>query len=162
MGSQITGVSMVDTTVCSGLYLGKYKCCASLAFVRGIHRWLMNYPHKGSVTRKIFPFDDVTKIFKDLPGTNWCEDQLKILGITTKMCSFMMASSNGNISCIAGPLRVETTGHWWFHSQSPVTRSFDVFFDLHLNKRFTKQPRRWRFETPSRSLWCHCYLQGMD
>ena len=32
---------------------------ASLAFVRGIHRWPMNSPHKGPVTWKMFPFDDV-------------------------------------------------------------------------------------------------------
>ena len=38
----------------------------------------------------------------------------------------------------------------------PVTRSFDVFFDLHLNKRLSKQSRRWWFETPPRPLWRHC------
>ena len=38
-----------------------------------------------------------------------------------------------------------------FSSQGPVTRSFDVFFDLRLNKRLSKQCRRRRFETPSRS-----------
>ena len=43
-----------------------------------------------------------------------------------------------------------------FPSQRPVTRSFDVFFDLCLNKRLSKQLRRRWFETPSRSLWCHC------
>ena len=32
---------------------------ASLALVRGIHRWPVNSPHKGPVTRKTFPFDDV-------------------------------------------------------------------------------------------------------
>ena len=32
---------------------------ASLAFVWGIHRWPVNSPHKGTVTRKIFPFHDV-------------------------------------------------------------------------------------------------------
>ena len=37
----------------------KYQSSASLAFVRGIHRWPVNFPHKGPVTRKIFPFDDV-------------------------------------------------------------------------------------------------------
>ena len=43
-----------------------------------------------------------------------------------------------------------------FPSQRPVTRSFDVFFDLRLNKRLSKQPRyRWS-ERPSRSLWSHC------
>ena len=43
-----------------------------------------------------------------------------------------------------------------FPSQRPVTRSCNVFIDLCLNKRFSKQSRcRW-FETPSRSLWRHC------
>ena len=45
--------------------------------------------------------------------------------------------------------------HWW-PSQRPVTRSFDVFFDLRLNKRLSKQSWGWWFETPSRSLWRHC------
>ena len=38
----------------------------------------------------------------------------------------------------------------------PVTRSFDVFFDLCLNKRLSKQSRGWWFETPLGSLWRHC------
>ena len=45
-----------------------------------------------------------------------------------------------------------------FPSQRPVTRSFDVFFDLRLNKRLSKQSRSWWFETPS--LWCHCYASS--
>ena len=43
-----------------------------------------------------------------------------------------------------------------FPSQRPVTRSFDVFFDLRLNKQLSKQSWGWWFETPSRSLWRHC------
>ena len=43
-----------------------------------------------------------------------------------------------------------------FPSQRPVTRSFDVFFHLCLNKRLSKQSRCWWFETPWRSLWRHC------
>ena len=42
-----------------------------------------------------------------------------------------------------------------FPAQRPVTRSFDVFFDLSLNKRLSKQPCDWWFETPSRPLWRH-------
>ena len=38
-------------------------------------------------------------------------------------------------------------------TQRPVTRSFDVYFDLRLNKRLSKQSWGWWFETPSRSLW---------
>ena len=41
-------------------------------------------------------------------------------------------------------------------SQRPVARSFDVFFDLRLNKRLSKQPWGWWFETLSHSLWRHC------
>ena len=43
-----------------------------------------------------------------------------------------------------------------FPAQRPVTRSFDVFFDLRLNKPLCKQSWGWWFETPSRSLWRHC------
>ena len=38
----------------------------------------------------------------------------------------------------------------------PVTRSFDVFFDLRPNKRLSKQSWGWCFKTPSRLLWLHC------
>ena len=43
-----------------------------------------------------------------------------------------------------------------FPSQRPVTRSFDVFFDLRLNKRLSKQWWGWWLETPSHPLWRHC------
>ena len=45
-----------------------------------------------------------------------------------------------------------------FPSQRPVTRSFSVYFDLHLNKRLSKQPRRRWLETPSISLWRQCNM----
>ena len=43
-----------------------------------------------------------------------------------------------------------------FPSQRPVTRNFDFFFDLLLNKRLSKQSKRCWVETPWRSLWRHC------
>ena len=58
MASQITSVSIVYPTVCFGADQRKQNS-ASLAFVRGIHRWPVNSPHKGPVTRKMFPFDGV-------------------------------------------------------------------------------------------------------
>ena len=42
-----------------------------------------------------------------------------------------------------------------FPTQMPVTRSFDVFFDLRLNKRLSKQSWGWWLETPTRPLWRH-------
>ena len=41
-------------------------------------------------------------------------------------------------------------------SQRPVTQSFEVFFDLRLNKRLSKQSRRWWFQRPPHPLWHHC------
>ena len=55
--------------------------------------------------------------------------------------------------------QMETFPHYWPFVQgihrSPVTRTFDVFFDLRLNKRLSKQWWRWLFETLSRPLWRH-------
>ena len=42
-----------------------------------------------------------------------------------------------------------------FPTQRPVTRSFNVFFDLRLNKRLSKQSWGWWSETPPRPLWRH-------
>ena len=43
-----------------------------------------------------------------------------------------------------------------FPAQRPVMWTFDVFFDLHLNKRLSKQSWGWWFEPPWRPLWHHC------
>ena len=43
----------------------------------------------------------------------------------------------------------------WIPHTRPVTQSFDVFFDLRLNKRLSRQPWGWWSETPSSSLWRH-------
>ena len=43
-----------------------------------------------------------------------------------------------------------------FPTQKPVTQSFDIFFDLHLNKLLSKQSWGWWFETPPWSLWRQC------
>ena len=58
--------------------------------------------------------------------------------------------------------------HYWpfvvtggFPSQRPMTQSFYVFFVERLNKQLTKQSRRRRFESPSRSLWRHCNVTAV-
>ena len=56
--SPITSFTIVYSTAYSGKG-ERDQSSASLAFVRGIHRWPVNSPHKGPVTRKMFPFDDV-------------------------------------------------------------------------------------------------------
>ena len=68
----------------------------------------------------------------------------------------MMASSNGNISALLALCAGNSPVTGEFPSQRPVTQSFDVFFDICLNKRLSKQSWDWWFEMPSRSLWSHC------
>ena len=62
-------------------------------------------------------------------------------------------SSNGNIFRVTGLLCGKFTG------ERSVTRSFDVFFDLRLNKLLSKRWRGWWLETSLRPLWCHCNLK---
>ena len=61
--------------------------------------------------------------------------------IDTRCNPDMMTSSNVNVFRVTGHLCGE------FPTQRPVTRSFDVFFDLRLNKRLSKQSWGW---------WFHC------
>ena len=84
-----------------------------------------------------------------------CKPQWKIFRNT------MMTSSNGNIFRVTWPLCREFTGHRWTpRAKASDTElwclGFDVFFDLRLNKRLSKQWWGWWFETPSRPLWRHC------
>ena len=68
-----------------------------------------------------------------------------------KVKANMIMSSNGNIFRISGHLCRNSL----VPAQKPVTWSFDVFFDLCLNKQLSKQSWGWWFETPSHSSW-HC------
>ena len=66
IGSQITSLTSVYSTVYSGVDQRKHQSSASLAFMWGIHR----RPHKWPVTRKMFPFDDVIMIMWNLRYQN--------------------------------------------------------------------------------------------
>ena len=92
---------------------------------------------------------------------NWLSNLCDTFGIQTNTNHIgniifheytMMTSSNGNIFRISGPF----TGHRWIPPQRPMTRSFDVLFDLRLNKQLSKQSWGWWFETQWCSLWRHC------
>ena len=62
MASQITNLTIIYSTVDSARDERKHQSSALLAFVMGIHRWPVNSPHKGPVTRKIF----------HLMTSSWC------------------------------------------------------------------------------------------
>ena len=76
MASQITSLTTVYSTVYSGADQRKHQSSASLAFVRGIHRSPVNSPHKGTVTRKMFPFDNVIIKVPHI-GSFWAPSQYR-------------------------------------------------------------------------------------
>ena len=67
MESQMTSVSTVYSNVCWGTDQRKHQSSASLAFVREIPRWPVNFPHKRPVTWKMFPLDYVIMPLIHLP-----------------------------------------------------------------------------------------------
>ena len=63
MASQISSLMIIYSTLYSGADQRTHQSYVSLAFVRGIHRWPLNFPHKGSVTWKMFPFGGIIMRF---------------------------------------------------------------------------------------------------
>ena len=59
MASQITSLTIVYSSIYPCADQRTHQSSAPLAFVRGIHRWPVNSPHKRPVTGKMFPLDDV-------------------------------------------------------------------------------------------------------
>ena len=71
------------------------------------------------------------------------------------LVSPMMTSSNENIFRLLAICAGNSPVPGEFPTQRPVTWSFDVFFDLRLNKRLSKQSWGWWFEMLSCPLWHH-------
>ena len=71
MASVIASLTIVYSTGYLDADQRKHQSSASLTFVRGIHRWPMSSPHKGPVTRKMFPFDDVIILNPLLLNLQW-------------------------------------------------------------------------------------------
>ena len=126
-----------------------------------------------TVTRKMFPFDDVIMMCHDIPNV---DPSVSFFRIRLSHCPAYINFQNMYIQCY---YIWHSSKSWWrhqmetfsallaicagnspvsgeFHAQRPVTRSFDVFFDLRRNKRLSKQWWGWWFETVSSPLWRHC------
>ena len=112
----------------------------------------------------------------------WCQKQVSQAGISNCIPQVLMTLTNiryiFDYELTKDTPYFALTGTWWRHqmetfstllaicagnspvpgefpAQRPVMRSFDVFFDLRLNKRLSKQSWGWWFETQSRPLWRH-------
>ena len=101
--------------------------CENYKFA-GICEVLWNYP-RATTPIRLCPY-----VRKGLP---WWRHQMETFFASLAICA-------GN-SPVSGE----------FPAQRPVTRSFDVFFELRLNERLSKQSWGWWSETPSCPLWRH-------
>ena len=99
-------------------------------------KWLMGISNHDVIQRPVGLFNE--RSAGHISPLTWWRHQMETFSALLALC--------------AGTSPV--TGE--FPTQSPVTQGFDVFFDLRLNKRLSKQSWGWWFETPSRPLWRHC------
>ena len=109
MASQIISLVSVQSAVYSRRKSKKTRS-ASLAFVRGIHRWPANSPHKGPVTRKLFPFDDV----------------IMARGIS-KRCHSWWRQGKETLYTLFTPFvqaQIKAPRHWLLRGDPPVTGGF--------------------------------------
>ena len=113
--------------------------CNSIKTMIGEFKWYANSSIRHSRWRSLWSFIHcLSSEVNPVMQCAWWRRQMEIFSTLPAICE-------GNPPVTDG-----------FLSQSPGTRSFDVFFDLHLNKRLSTQSRHWWFEMPSRSLWRHC------
>ena len=117
----------------------------------------ISYTPKYDYTQQIYLCKNMQKLRN--PSYNLEFIEYPMICVPCLPSSFMMTSSSGNIFRVTGRLLGESTCHRWIPLTKPVTRKFDDFFYLRLNKRLSKQSKRQWFETPSRSLWCHCKVR---
>ena len=140
MVSQIASLMIVYSTVYSGADQRKHQSSVSLASVRGIHRWLVNSPHKGPVMRKMFPFHDIIMhgcqgngayrsgyiSVTNMSGMHTWNRHCKLFVTMKVIISWLWISmitlSNGNIFHATGHLCEEFAGH----RRSPRTKASDV------------------------------------
>ena len=112
MASQITSVSIVYSTVYSGVNERKHQSSASLSFVRGIHWWRVNSPHKGSVMRKYYHLMMSSWTITEIHPSIFCSYQSNIIPwLPFNQCLLIVLQ---NVSTMGGHVWWRGTSYWHF------------------------------------------------
>ena len=128
---------------------GKVSICSYATQVCIHHSWSLSKHPKRRFINCVNYFENAWSIFPDLERLlklffkgehSWWRHQMETFSVLLALCA-------GN-SPVSGE----------FAAQRPVTRIFDVFFDLRLIKRLNKHSRGWWFETLLRPLWRQCNI----
>ena len=133
-------------------------------------RWLPYFEMGVKISRDIVACWELSTVFVRCPRWSAIYDQqlrsilcgihiydFRKLSVRDSFCSWwrhQMETFSALLALCAGnsPVTGESA------SQRPVTQSFDIFFDLCLNKRRSKQSWGWWFEMPLYPLWHHCNI----
>ena len=126
-----------------------------MSFVRGIYRYWWIHITSDQQCGKHF---HVTWSTEDSVGFSISSPLSSQRIYDAVLCFF---SPWWNIFRVTGHCAGNSSVPGEFPAQRPVTRSFDVFFDLRLNKWLSKQPWGWWFETLSCPLWRHSNVSGV-
>ena len=151
IASQITSLTIVFSTVYLDTDQRKHQSSASLAFVRGIHRRPVNSPHKWPVTRKMFPFDDVSmvRLWNDWGGSMvvhlrhfvskvddistfmmWSHHLIQIIGLWCWFCPCCFGVPCGFTRC--------GCSFWCLHPQNPFSINiFSPVIDVKIHHLWT-------------------------
>ena len=143
MASQVTRITIVYSIICSGVDKKKHQSSTSLAFVRGVHRWPVISAHRGSVTRKMFPYHDVIMMAADAGHTMF----------NIKMPSYQYRKSHCGDKTILRPSYLhngisytgKTTYLYWIRAQGISSNSTDLVSPEYCGSR-----------------WLHMLLGHMD
>ena len=151
IASQIISLAIVNSTVYSDVDQRKHQSSASLAFVWGIHRRPVNSPHKGPVTRKMFPFDDV--IMNEAKNHMYSytkKDMNTNHGLNLMYCRVIPVWYNHirfiTMGCIINPFGAEM---WIFQEKEINTIVTDA-----LAPCIARTPRGWLWFLALHAKWC--------
>ena len=128
IASQITSFRIVCSTVYSDADQRKHQSSASLAFVRGIHRRPVNFPHKWPVTRKMFPFDDVIMQYRKLVWNVPYLHGMWLKGLRCKNSNLVIWQYCIELSAN----KVEARIGWWTFSNTFSWKRYLVFWSSFL------------------------------
>ena len=144
----MNSLTIVYSTVYSGADQRKHQSSASLAFVRGIHRWPVNSRHKRPVTRKMFLLDDVIMIHKNGPWLSWYHRFFRMCFPT----NYRPSINSPGWSTMA----------WKWQTHISVSSIWTVFVGWTLihgwltNRELWPGLSRW-WQRTIYTGWCHCH-----
>ena len=122
----------------SGIHQRKHQSSWLLAFVRGIHKWPVDSPHKGPVMQKIFQFDDVIMSMVNIMGRHL--DQKWPAGWWHQAFAMFTLPNQGSFCVCTQPMREKlcnVVSHWV--RACTEWSVFNVYSSVINNRRSTSQ-----------------------